>query len=458
MRLSIRAAGLVSALSAALSLLLWLSAAAADTASANGQHRVLQPGNNPIGWVGAQTTPDALLAQIPSAVLIYAWDAENATYLFDTSALEGTLRVIEPGMGLIVRIDALEPVTWRQPSTAVSRRIDLHPGPNLVAWTSANQTPIDLALAVIDDAAMSASFWDRSEGAMRSFPDSDGGQSASHQLMHGDGLWVFASVSAAWRQAELGRPLHLVGRPDAGVRWSGSFDKYLDSDGLDIFANQETSSESLVRAAELIDNMLTNRPDIRDAMAENRYQTVIVGRSERTYDLAPYQDLEGVYPEAYERGGGPRGLGGSTHYPTLFPEEGLLCLTNDGYRDYSVSVHEFAHTIDDTLTTAPEFADSQPPFRVRLAAAYEQAQTSLLWEQTYAISLAIEFWAEIVTVWMGVYGPDYASRSALAPDPTLISRDGLEEHAPYAAELIEDTLGEVDFTASCKLGAGSSDS
>jgi len=448
----------VGALAAALSMLLWLSAAAADPASENSQYRVLQPGDNPIGWVGAQTTPDALLAQIPSAVLIYAWDAENATYLFDTSALRGTLRVIEPGMGLIVRVGSTEPITWRQPSTAVSRRIDLHPGPNLVAWTSANQTPIDLALAVIDDAAMSASFWDRSEGAMRSFPDSNGGQSASHQLMHGDGLWVFASASTAWRQAELGRPLHLVGRPEAGIRWSDSFDQYLDSDGLDILANQETSSESLVRAAELIDNMLINRPDIREAMVKNQYQVVIVGSSERTYDLAPYQQLQGSYSEAHEEIGGPRGLGGSVHFPTLFPEEGLLCLQVDLYRDYSVSVHEFAHTIDDVLTTAPAFADSQPPFRARLAAAYEQAQTSLLWEQTYAISRAIEFWAEIVTIWMGVYGPEYASRSAVAPDPTLMSRDGFEEQAPYAAELIVNTLGEVHFTASCKLRHASSGS
>ena len=432
-------------------LLIFSAAASGSGDGTAGNARILQPGDNLVGWVGAETSPTTLLKQLTSAVLIYTWDAERSTYLFTSQNFAGSLDVLEPGMGLVVRIDADEPIEWRQPSTAVSRRIDLQPGPNLVAWTSASQTPIDLALAAIDDATASASFWDRTEGAMRSFPDLDDKQTASHQLTHGDGLWVHASAPTIWRQAELGRPLHLVGRPDEDVRWSGSFDKYLDSDGLDILANQETSSESLIRAAELISNMLINRPDIRDAMAENQYQTVIVGRSERTYDLAPYQALEGVYPEAYERGGGPRGLGGSTHYPTLFPEEGLLCLTKDGYRDYSVSVHEFAHTIDDTLTTAPEFADSQPPFRVRLAAAYEQAQTSLLWEQTYAISSAIEFWAEIVTAWMGVYGPDYASSSPVAPDPSLISRDGIEELAPYAATLIVDTLGEVQFTASCKL-------
>ena len=152
-------------------------------------------------------------------------------------------------MGLIVRIDADEPLTWRQPSTAVSRRIDLQPGPNLVAWTSASQTPINRALGGIVDAATSLSYWNRTERAFNSYPALDETQSVTHKLMHGDALWVFASTATTWRQSELGRPLHLVGQPVEGVRWSGSFDKYLDSDGIAIFANQETSSEALVRAA-----------------------------------------------------------------------------------------------------------------------------------------------------------------------------------------------------------------
>lgn len=275
--------------------------------------------------------------------------------------------------------------------------------------------------------------------------------------MHGDALWVFASTASTWHQSELGRPLHLVGQPAEGVRWSGSFDKYLDSDGIAIFANQQTSSEALVRAAELVDNMLTNRPDIRDAMVENRYQVVIVGKSERSFDLAPYEQLQGRYPEAYEAAGGPRGLGGSAFFPTLFPEEGLLCLDIDLYLDYSVSVHEFAHTIDDALTNASRFAQTQPSFRVLLAAAYEQARTSLLWEQTYAISSAIEFWAETVTIWMGVYGSEWAATAdPPAPERRVRSRGGIEMLAPYAAELIIDTLGEVEFTASCKVGTPAS--
>ena len=40
----------------------------------------------------------------------------------------------------------------------------------------------------------------------------------------------------------------------------------------------------------------------------------------------------------------------------------------------------------------------------------------------------------------------------------VTTRRGIEEHAPYAAELIEDILGEVNFTASCKLSAAMSGS
>lgn len=118
--------------------------------------RVLHPGDNLVGWVGAETTSKSLFEQLPAAILIYAWDAKRSRYLFSSPRFAGSLDVIQPGMGLVVRIDANQPLTWRQPSTAVSHRVDLQPGPNLVAWTSASRTPINLALGTIDDADSSA--------------------------------------------------------------------------------------------------------------------------------------------------------------------------------------------------------------------------------------------------------------------------------------------------------------
>ena len=60
---------LLGLLSIAAALLLW-SAAAAD--GANLQSRILRPGLNAIGWVGAEISADELLGQIPSVEAIYA--------------------------------------------------------------------------------------------------------------------------------------------------------------------------------------------------------------------------------------------------------------------------------------------------------------------------------------------------------------------------------------------------
>lgn len=439
----------LAVLSALLALLLWSAVAANSSAS---QVRALQPGDNLIGWVGAETTSSRLLQRIPSATLIYTWDAKRSTYLFAARRINGSLHTIRPGMGLIIRIDADEPVRWRQPSTGIGRRVSLQPGANLVAWTASNGTPIDLAVRDFEHAFVQALYWDRPGSVYRSYPDPDDGGRESHRLMHGDALWVFANAVAIWPQAEHGRPLHLIGQPPERVRWATSFDRYLDSDGIDILASEGTSDEALFRAAELIDNILINRPDIRDAMVLHGYQVVIVGAEERTFDLPPYSELQGRYDEAHDALGGPRGLGGSKYYPTLFPEEGLLCLPSDVYGNYSLSVHEFAHTVETVLLLLSDADHSQPHFRDLLIAVYEEGLASRFWEGSYAASNATEFWAETVTIWMGVYGSVYRPDSSLpSPDPRVTSRRGIDEHASYTAELIVDTLGDVQFTASCKV-------
>ena len=64
-----------------------------------------------------------------------------------------------------------------------------------------------------------------------------------------------------------------------------------------------------------------------------------------------------------------------------------MCLSNDRYLDYSVSVHEFAHTIEDILTNARAFANSQPTFSDLLNTTHEQAQLHLpCGTSSYAIS------------------------------------------------------------------------
>ncbi len=105
----LRLPGLVAAL--LLALLLTHTLVASEEAPLGA--RTLLPGDNLIGWVGYATTTEAFFEQIPEAELVYTWDAQLSRYRFAAPGLEASLSMIEPGMGLIVRIGGNDPVNFQ---------------------------------------------------------------------------------------------------------------------------------------------------------------------------------------------------------------------------------------------------------------------------------------------------------------------------------------------------------
>ncbi len=429
----------VTALVSAVSIILWLTQTAAASEDAERDLRVLQPGDNLIGWVGYQAPVQDLFDQIPQALLVYAWDAESSSYRFSTPRFQGSLREIEPGMGLIVRIDSEDPVQWRQPTVADGEWVSLKPGPNLVAWTGPSGTPIDLAVRSIGASFTQALYSNAATGELGQFlSDSRATAEPQHQLRRGDGLWVFSTTETRWLQPSGERALRALGPPPDHVRWYASFDKYLDANGIPIMATENVADEALFRAAAIFDEMLVNRPDIRDTLVRRRVPIVILGESESVFDLTPYRqyrDRIELKPFGEE---GPRGVGPNDLTPTLVPEENLLCLDSDRLPGYDLTVHEYAHAVDYAVGASLRSGH----FHSTLASAYRSAREAGFWEGTHAMRNVREFWASGVQAWFGLIGDRLY--------PRVSNRMELMHYAPSLANLIAETLGDIQVDSTCQ--------
>ncbi len=421
----------------ALTLALLIVQSRVSSEGDTSETRVLYPGDNLIGWVGYPTTVEELFEQFPEADLIYRWDAYWSEYQVATREFDSGFGVIAPGMGLIVRVSSPEPVSWHQPVVADGEHILLEAGPNLVAWTGPSGTPIDLALRSVGRSFVQAFYWIAETNEFHRYdPDAKSTGETPPQLQHGDGLWVFVRNGTSWLQPSGDRPLHPLQPPPAHVRWSASFDKYLDADGIAVIATENVADEALFRAAAILDELLINRPDIRDTLIRKRVHVAVLGRSQEIYDLRPYRGLRGLFDPEIWGEEGPRGQGPSDHTPTLVSEENLLCLSSNRHRDYDVAVHELAHAI--------EYAISQGlgsgKFRSSLNRAYRSGLDSGLWTADYATRNASEFWATGVQIWLGVGG---------VVGHGFRHRDDLIRNAPELAQLIEDTIGQITLDSTC---------
>lgn len=428
---------LAAVLFALLATLLLTQILVADEESPPGV-RTLYPGDNLIGWVGFATTPQALFDQIPDAEFIYTWDARGSLYRFATPGFPGTLSSIEPGMGLIVRIAGEQAVEWHQPTAADGEWVALRPGANLVAWTGPSGTPIDLAIRSIGESFTHA-LYPRPESNELALYQAGSrlGPGPQHQLRRGDALWVFNTTEVSWLQPSGDRALFPLGPPPDHVRWYASFDKYVDADGIAVIATDNVADEALFRAAAIFDDMLVNRPDLRDTLVRRRVHIVIVGRSEQTFDLAPYRQYRDRVELRPWGEGGPRGLGPNDFTPTLIPEENLLCLADDAYRGHDVTVHEVAHAIDYALGHGRQAGS----FQAALGSAYRSLVDTERWKGSYAARNVREFWAVSVSTWLGL---DRSLRLQIK------SSDDLQRYAPDVAELITSTLGDIRVDASCQ--------
>ena len=219
-----------------------------------------------------------------------------------------------------------------------------------------------------------------------------------------------------------------VSAPPSSLNVHSYYRKYLDVGGIPILSSNEVTDEELYQARDTILAMLSDRPDILATMAEFRFRVLI-------------------YPDRFEKGGllthlpefrgldlSSRVLGaaGRTPYGWVSgsPEVARHC--------NHTLIHEFAHQIEDALRLQPGSSD----FLAKLNSAFQAAMLRGLWQDRYASTNALEYWAEIVRAWLtpsqfaGWLGPGYQK---------------LEDYDPVGAALVAEVLGNPTPLTFCEI-------
>jgi hypothetical protein len=160
------------------------------------------------------------------------------------------------------------------------------------------------------------------------------------------------------------------------------YTKSVDVHGMPVLASAAVADEALLRAHEIVEHLLAGRPDVFQAMVEQRMYLIIIGKDQVYTDMPEYSNQpDPAYVNERVRGTGGR--------PTSFGEENLLSLPLDRYDDESIAVHEFCHTIDGALRSV----DASWPDRLR--SVFRSVREKGLYANAYASSNPGEYWAEI---------------------------------------------------------------
>ncbi|MGE4179083.1 MAG: hypothetical protein AB7J34_04605 [Limisphaerales bacterium] len=176
----------------------------------------------------------------------------------------------------------------------------------------------------------------------------------------------------------------------------------IDAHGYPIVASARVNPYALREAAYLVDLMLAQRPDVREAMIRSGSRLCILAWDEFTTDQPEFAWLgRGRMPEHPTLSGREywdsraRGLGGSETDPFCScGEENLLCYPGDPYSTENILIHEFAHNIH-----LRGLLNVDPTFDPRLKATYDAAMKAGLWKGKYASVNHHEYFAEGVQSW-----------------------------------------------------------
>ena len=199
--------------------------------------------------------------------------------------------------------------------------------------------------------------------------------------------------------------------------------QHVSCGGFPVLSSNKVSHYALAEAAYLIDNMLATRPDVRQALINNKIHMAVMAETEFVTDVPEYAYLR---PKPYwDRRA--RGLGPIDRHPVVsVGAENLLQYPGDPYHTESILVHEFAHAIHHMgLNTVDKSFDDT------LEKTYASAMKKGLWKGKYASTNAAEYWAEGVQSYFGNNRPPDHDHNHVDTRPELAAYD------PDLAHLID---------------------
>ena len=165
----------------------------------------------------------------------------------------------------------------------------------------------------------------------------------------------------------------------------------ISANGFPIVASARVNPYALKEAAHLVNMMLSQRPDVLEAMIQSGARMCIMAYNEYTTDLPEWSHLT---PKNY-RDARARGMGGSPTDPYCsVAEENVLGYPGDPYSQECILIHEFAHNIH-----LRGMINVDPTFDTRLKDTYTAAMKAGLWKGKYASVNHHEYFAEGVQSW-----------------------------------------------------------
>ena len=234
-----------------------------------------------------------------------------------------------------------------------------------------------------------------------------------------------------------------LGPPPAELGFDPFYQKYLDASGIPIVTSAAVPDAALYKTRDLIHEMLANRPDLLEALADSGMHVTLVAEGSVITDIPEFSNLYEEFPgkdwDIAIMGGG---LGPSTRLPVMAAAvENVLCLEGDhAFTHEDVMVHEIGHAV---LTMAIEAQMGDTEFRPRLKAAYQRALDAGLWKHTYAGTNEDEYWAEGTLAWFDLNSPPGRVHN------NVNTRAELLEYDPALADLLDEVYGDASVPSSC---------
>jgi hypothetical protein len=229
--------------------------------------------------------------------------------------------------------------------------------------------------------------------------------------------------------------VQMVGVPPAEVvaalKLDSFYRKHVFVGPLSVVGSEKVTDAALLEAAWLIGQMIGDRPDILQALAESKTRFSVMAASEFTTDIPEHSDLK---PADYwdKRA---RGLGASRQRPAVScGEENLLKSPGDPYSTENILIHEFGHAIHEMGLSRVD-----PQLDARLEATYDAALEQQLWTGTYAASNRSEYWAEGVQSWFDT------NRQNDREHNHVDTREELKEYDPRLAALLQEVFGDGEW-------------
>ena len=209
------------------------------------------------------------------------------------------------------------------------------------------------------------------------------------------------------------------------------YGKHLAVGGFPVIASARVRDAALLEAGWIVEQMLTNRSDILEAITTNGVRLAVMAHDEFTTDIPEHSDLT---PANYwDRRA--RGLGATKVRPAVScGEENLLCFPGDPYSTENILIHEFAHVIHEI-----GMREVDKTFDRRLREAFKAAKEAGLWKGTYAVSNPSEYWAEAVQCWFD------NNRENDALHNHVNTRVELETYDPALAKLCREVFRTNGF-------------